>query len=101
LVSAIMLYSLKSLQAEVQIRAFDMDQYNNAENNDIYRRSDSLYLLRDTSIKKKVIEIGEVNIFRRFNPIKLTAGKLTYEVSKTALNSSGNALDLFIHYLYL
>lgn len=94
LVSAIMLYSLKSLQAEVQIRAFDMDQYNNAENNDIYRRSDSLYLLRDTSIKKKVIEIGEVNIFRRFNPIKLTAGKLTYEVSKTALHSSGNALEV-------
>lgn len=82
LVSAIMLITFKSLQGKVQNRAFEMNQFNNTKNNDKSYMSDSIYLLSDTSIKKKIIEIAEVNIFRRFNPVKLTAGKLTYQVSK-------------------
>lgn len=94
LVSAIMLITFKSLQGKVQNRAFEMNQFNNTKNNDKSYMSDSIYLLSDTSIKKKIIEIAEVNIFRRFNPVKLTAGKLTYQVSKTALSSSANALEV-------
>jgi outer membrane receptor protein involved in Fe transport len=51
------------------------------------------YFLQDTTTDKN-IKLSEVEISRRFNPVKIVPGKLSYQVSKNTVGSSGNVLEL-------
>lgn len=50
-------------------------------------------LLQDTTANKN-IKLSEVEVSRRFNPIKIVPGKLSYQVTKNSIGSSGNVLEL-------
>lgn len=55
---------------------------------------DTISIVQDTALFKKNIALDEVNIFRKFSPLKLNAGKLSYQVSKSVFATTGNALQL-------
>lgn len=51
------------------------------------------YFLQDTTTNKN-IKLSEVEVSRRFNPIKIVPGKLSYQVNKNTMGASGSVLEL-------